>query len=106
MQLQSSVVLFLLAALALANLPFYAPAGGLARLWGNTRRSPRVDALGWLVAYAAWMGLSFPLAAAASHAAPPAWELWPVSVALFALLAFPGIAWRYLAVHQAGRDSS
>ena len=85
MSIPQAVVLQLAAALVLANLPFLRAS------------SPGRDALGWLAAYGLWMGLGLTQAAADGMAAPASWELWAISVALFAVLAFPGIVCRYLA---------
>lgn len=80
-----SAALNLVIAVALANLPFL-------RLYTLPRWHPAAsDFAGWLAAYALWMG-----AAAALGGLPNGWEVWAVTPALFAVLAFPGIVWRHL----------
>jgi hypothetical protein len=68
----------------LANLPF-AP-----REWRVGKR-----ALALLGTYALWMAAAM-LALWLDGQAPTPWELWPVTVALFAVISFPGIVLRYL----------
>jgi hypothetical protein len=58
--------------------------------------TPGGHALGWLAAFGVWMGAGKLLAAAGGQAAPGSWEIWAINAALFAVLAFPGIVWRYL----------
>nr|WP_315254662.1 DUF2818 family protein [uncultured Duganella sp.] len=80
-----TAALNLVIAVALANLPFL-------RLYTLPRWHPAAnDFAGWLTAYALWMG-----AAAALGGAATGWEVWAVTLALFAVLAFPGIVWRHL----------
>jgi hypothetical protein len=95
MNTHQAVLLSLIAALVLANLPFVR--------WRErvVARSPWLDAALWLIAYAAWMGLGALLAAGGAQHAGAGWEPWAVSFAWFAVLAFPGVVWRYL--RQSGR---
>jgi len=83
MDTSAAVVLAVLAALVLANLPFLAsaPKGAASRL------------VKFLVLYGVWIAFCTVLAGSL-----PAieWSLWPVSLAFFAVLAFPGVTWRYL----------
>ena len=74
----------LLGALVLANLPFLR-AG-----------TPGPHLAGWLAAFGLWMGIGKLCAAAGGMAAPSSWEIWAINAALFAVLAFPGLTWRYL----------
>lgn len=69
----------------LANLPW------LARRWRFMARLAL--ALG---SYAVWVGGAQLALRGAGHAPVTAWELWPVTLALFAVAGFPGIVWRYL----------
>lgn len=81
----SMAALNLVIAAALANLPFL-------RLLTVKHWHPAAnDFAFWLAGYALWMA-----AAAALGGMPPGWEVWAVTVALFAVLAFPGIVWRHL----------
>lgn len=79
-----AAILALIAGVALANLPF-------ALLRGSWRR-----AAGWLFGYLLWAGLGALLARALDPATPGGWEVQAVGLALFAVLAFPGIVWCYL----------
>jgi hypothetical protein len=80
----------LVLAIAFANLPF-------ARLVAPRRwPAPLLDLTGWLICYGVWMGAAQMLESAMGKAAAMGWEVWAVSLALFAVLAFPGIVWRYL----------
>ena len=69
----------------LANLPW------CARSW---KFAPRLAlALG---GYVLWVGAAQLALSGAGHAPVTAWELWPVTFALFAVAGFPGIVWRHL----------
>ena len=69
----------------LANLPFL-------RLLTVSRWHPAAsDVAGWLAGYLLWMAAANALGGAATG-----WEVWAVTLALFAVLAFPGIVWRHL----------
>lgn len=69
----------------LSNLPWLAPR------W----RFPWRLALA-LGAYALWVGGAQLALRSGGHAPVTAWELWPVTLALFTVAGFPGIVWRYL----------
>lgn len=85
-----AVVLNLGIASTLANVPFL-------RLIGLRRLHPAWnDFLGWVAAYAIWMAVSVLLEAASSRVMGKGWEVWAITSALFAVLAFPGIVWRHL----------
>jgi hypothetical protein len=78
-------VLNLAIAALLANLPFL-------RLLALRRWHPAAnDFAGWVIGYLLWMAAAILLGGAAAG-----WEVWAITVALFAVLAFPGIVWRYL----------
>ena len=86
----NTAVLNLLLAITLANLPFlrlFVPRG-----WHAAWR----DFSGWIVCYAAWIGISLLLQSTTGKSVPGNWEVWAVTTALFAVLAFPGIVWRHL----------
>lgn len=68
----------------LSNLPF-AP-----RAWGVGKRAGI-----WLATYVVWMAAAI-LALWSDGQALTPWELWPVTAALFGVLGFPGVVWRYL----------
>lgn len=85
MDIHAAAAASLLLAAVLANLPFC---------------GRRLDA-GWRLAalallYAAWIGLTFLLEARAATPHAMGWQAWFVSAALFGVLAFPGLSWRYL----------
>ena len=77
--------LHLAAAFLLANLPWLAPG------WTLCARC-----VGWTFAYLLWAIVPVLLQRAAGDGVPPPWELWPVTLALFAVAAFPGLVWRHL----------
>ncbi|MES2163324.1 MAG: DUF2818 family protein [Pseudomonadota bacterium] len=85
---------------ALANLPFaralgrrlYAPPAPLPAHW--------LDTFAWLLCYGMWMGIATLLQTSSGSAPPMGWEIRVVTLALFAVLAFPGLAWRYLLPHK------
>ena len=54
------------------------------------------DFLGWAAGYALWMGGAALLDSAAGKLTDKNWEVWAITLALFAVLAFPGIVWRHL----------
>ncbi|WP_295995213.1 DUF2818 family protein [Rugamonas sp.] len=90
MNIASAIWLNLMMGLLLANLPF-------STLFRPARwRSASLDFLCWLACYACWMALGAGLEAATAKATPKDWELWAVTVALFGVLSFPGIVWKYL----------
>lgn len=80
----------LLLAILLANLPFLRLTG--PRGWHVAWR----DFSGWIVCYAAWIGISLVLQSVTEKSIANHWEVWAVTTALFAVLAFPGIVWRHL----------
>lgn len=79
--------LHLAAGAVLANLPWLA---GRARL-GPARRVAAALA-GWGL----WAGGAELALRHGGDAPVTAWELWAVTLALFAVLGFPGLVWRYL----------
>jgi hypothetical protein len=82
----STAALNLLLAIMLANLPFVRPLSPRGRH----------DFFGWIVCYAVWIAISLLLQSVTGKATPTSWEVWAVTTALFAVLAFPGIVWRHL----------
>ncbi len=77
--------LHLAAAIVLANAP-----------WLPARWQIMARIGSWSVAYALWMIVPLLALRHGGSAGMPPWELWPVTLALFAVLAFPAIVWRYL----------
>ncbi|MYM67320.1 DUF2818 family protein [Pseudoduganella sp. FT55W] len=90
MNLIHALVLNLMLAMSFANLPFLRLVA--VRRWSVVRN----DLLGWALGYVLWMGASGALENAAGQPAAKNWEIWAITLALFAVLAFPGIVWRYL----------
>ncbi|TFW21431.1 DUF2818 family protein [Duganella callida] len=78
--------LILMLACVLANLPFLRLT--MVRRWHPAAN----DFAGWLAGYALWMTAASLLGGAAGRN----WEVWAITAALFAVLAFPGIVWRHL----------
>lgn len=64
--------------------------------WLLPRRGPLAQLLCWCAAWLLWVALPLALLRRGGDFAPPAWEIWPVTLALFAVLAFPAIVWRHL----------
>jgi hypothetical protein len=90
MNIIQAIVLNLAVGALLANLPFL-------RLVGVRRWHPAAnDLLGWIAGYALWMGGAAVLEAAAGKLSDKNWEVWALTLALFAVLAFPGLVWRHL----------
>ena len=90
MNIIQAIVLNLAVATVLTNLPFL-------RLLGVRRWHPACnDLLGWAAGYALWMGGAAVLQGAVGQLPQQNWEVWAVTLALFAVLAFPGLVWRYL----------
>jgi len=90
MEITQATVINLALAAVLANLPFL-------RLVGVKRWHPACnDLLGWAAGYALWMGAAALLQATAGQSSERNWEVWAVTLALFAVLAFPGLVWRHL----------
>jgi len=85
MDIHDAAAASLLLAAVLANLPFCVR---------TLRTGWRLAALA--VLYAAWIGLSLALEARAAAPHAMTWQAWFVSAALFGVLAFPGVSWRYL----------
>src|SRR5690606_2722190 len=50
----------------------------------------------WILLYGAWVAVASVLEGNTSAQVSKDWSFWPVSLAFFAVLAFPGIVYRYL----------
>lgn len=87
---EQAALLALMLAAALANLPFARLV--TIRRWHGAAQ----DAVGWLLCYVLWMAAAASFESALGKSVPKDWEVWAVSAALFAVLAFPGIVWRHL----------
>lgn len=84
MSTEHAIAALLILGLVLANVPFLSGP------------RPAIHVGGWLAAYGGWMAAARLFATADGQAAPGGWEIWAISAALFAVLAFPGIVWRHL----------
>jgi len=84
----SAAVLALIAAVLMANLPFAAP-----------RISAWMRLAGLVLFYFAWVAGCAALQATSGIVAPLGWQGWFITSAFFAVLAFPGLTWRYLLRH-------
>ena len=100
--MQSSAVwLVLLLALCGANLPFVSRQ----RLLGLQLRRPKSLALRlleWLLLYLLVGAVGLVLEARIGQIAPQGWQFYAVTLAMFAVLAFPGFVLRYLWRRQPG----
>ncbi len=98
---QAAVVCLLLAGI-LANLPFFRQRW-LAFPGVNRYVGPNLIRLvQWLAMYAVWMALVTALEMQVGMLTAKGWQIWTISIAFFAVLAFPGITYRYL--WKTGRD--
>ncbi len=90
MNAAQAIALNLFAAVVFANLSFLrlVAIGRWHVAWS--------DFLGWLAGYCLWMASAAALEAALGKVAEKSWEVWAVTIALFAVLAFPGLVWRHL----------
>ncbi len=83
-------------AAVMANLPFvpqrWLALPGIQKLGGPAL----VRLIEWLLLYLLWMGVATVLDGQAGLTAPTGWQIWSISIAFFAVLAFPGITYRYL----------
>lgn len=77
--------LCLVLAFPMSNLPFAGRSGSTA-----------IRILWWLILYGAWIAATVALERISGIQAPKDWSLWPISIAFFAVLAFPSIVYRYL----------
>jgi hypothetical protein len=82
----------LILGVVLANFPFLYRAE--MRKLAPEKSWQRLSA--WLLLYGVWMLAAAMLERSGSLAVPWRWQLWVVSLAFFAVLAFPGLVWRYL----------
>lgn len=85
MDIHAAAVAGLLLACVLANLPF---------AWPRLKPGWRLAALAGF--YGVWIATMLALQARAALAHPMGWQAWSVSAAFFAVVAFPGVVWRYL----------
>lgn len=88
METHKAALLALLAAAMLANLPF-----ALMRL------STWLRLAAWLLLYFGWVAACAGLQATSGIVAPLGWQGWFITSSFFAVLAFPGVTWRYLVKH-------
>lgn len=95
MSLSALAQLYLLFAVALANLPFFSER--VFGIWALQRRKPVwLRMLEWLC-LGVFAGLSGRMLErnAVGDIHPQDWEFYAVGFFLFAVFAFPGIVWRY-----------
>lgn len=88
--------LCLVLAFLMSNLPFL----------GRRRAAPRPSAarptytsiriMAWLLLYGAWIAMTMALERNMGAQVSKDWSIWPISVAFFAVLAFPGVVYHYL----------
>lgn len=90
MTLIQAVYLCLLLAFLLSNLPFV--SGHRAARSKSTARRIAF----WLLLYGTWIAAATVLEGSVSVQVSKDWSFWPISLAFFAVLAFPGIIYRYL----------
>ncbi len=99
MSLSVSVWFVIALALVTANLPFFT-----ARLFGLVGlRQPKSFAIRLVELVALYFvtgGIALLLEGRAGQVAPPGWEFYAITGALFVTLAFPGFVWRYLVKHR------
>ncbi len=88
--------LCLVLAFAMSNLPFLCRLPAPGRLAAARSKFTAIRVMLWLVLYAAWIAITMLLESNPSSMMSRDWSIWPVSIAFFAVLAFPGIVYRYL----------
>jgi hypothetical protein len=94
-----SIWIVIVAALALANLPFVNDrAFGVLPWRGGKSLGMRLVELVILYFAAGLIGML--LEKRLGQVAPQAWEFYAVTAALFITFAFPGFIWRYLVKHR------
>jgi hypothetical protein len=81
----SAALFALLVAAPMANLPF-----------ATSRLATWMRLAGWLLLYFAWVAACAALQATSGIVAPLGWQGWFITSSFFAVLAFPGLTWRYL----------
>jgi hypothetical protein len=81
----SAALFALLVAALMANLPF-----------ATARLATWMRLAGWLLLYFAWVAACAALQATSGIVAPLGWQGWFITSSFFAVLAFPGLTWRYL----------
>lgn len=94
---KQAALLCLLLAVFLSNLPFFC-SSWLA--WLSPKAATRSTAgrlVLWLLFYALWIAVTMVLESSSlGKLQPKDWSIWPVSIAFFAVLALPGVTYRYL----------
>lgn len=97
MNLNQAAFFCLLLAFVLSNLPFVVRGSpALRRPSTRPSRSAAARIALWLISYAGWVFSVMWLGNDIGMVAAKDWSLWPVSAALFAVMAFPGIVYGYL----------
>ncbi len=90
MSLTQAAYFCLLLAFLMSNLPFF--SGGRA----VRSKATALRFASWLVLYGSWIAATTVLEQNVSTPIAKDWSFWPVSLAFFAVLAFPGVIYRYL----------
>lgn len=91
MNLQAASLVWLIAGLLLANLPFLTD-----RRFGLLRGSPKPFAfrlLEWLVAYGLTLGIGWGLESSVSSVVAQTWNFYAMTLLLFVVMAYPGFVW-------------
>lgn len=96
MSATAAVAIALFAALLLANLPFLSSRPLVGRRSAPRPKGSALRLLELLLLYAAWMALCTVLESRLGGIHPKDWSVWPISIAFFAVLGFPGLTYRYL----------
>ncbi|WP_394780374.1 DUF2818 family protein [Undibacterium sp.] len=96
MDSKHAALLCLVLAAIMANLPF-APQRWLALPGAKKLGGAAViRMIEWGLLYLLWMGVAAVLDSQAGLTPGNGWQIWSISIAFFAVLAFPGITYRYL----------
>ncbi len=88
--------LCLVLAFTMSNLPFACGLPAPARLAAAQSKRTALRIMLWLILYVAWVAIAMLLESNIGGLTSKDWSIWPISIAFFAVLAFPGIVYRYL----------
>ena len=89
-----AALLCLLLAFLLSNLPFF-DNRWFARL-SPVAPTAWMRVCLWLLLYATWIVIAIGIENSLGKGPQKDWSVWAISLAFFAVLAFPGITYRYL----------
>lgn len=96
MTIRSIALLCLVLAAILSNLPFLSQRWFGCFVLPSKHKTIFLALLEWLVSYVIWIALVTTVEEKIGEIHARDWSLWAVSIALFAVLAFPGVVARYL----------